>query len=58
MSQYSFKPPLLLPMACEYSHRISGISGRFAASAFTRAGVGYMKELMSALEPPVDVVPS
>jgi len=45
-------------MACEYSQRISGISGRCAASRFTLSGVGYMKELMSALLPPWLVLPS
>ena len=58
MSQYSFSPPLVLPMACVYSQRISGMSGRWAARCLTRSGGGYMNELMSEFEPPWRVLPS
>ncbi len=37
--QYSSKPPLLLPIACEYSHWMSGRgSGSFASSLIAFAG--------------------
>ncbi len=45
-------------MACEYSHRMSGMFGRLAARVGTAACDGYMKELMSAFEPPWLVDPS
>ena len=36
--QYSSKPPLLLPIACEYSHCMSGRgSGSFASSLMSLA---------------------
>ena len=38
MSQYSFSPPLLFPIAWVYSQRISGIVGRLAARSTTDVG--------------------
>ena len=36
MSQYSFSPPLLLPIACVYSQSISGIAGRLLRALHDR----------------------
>ena len=45
--QYSSKPPLLLPMACEYSHWMSGRGSPFAASRAISAAGWYMWLTMS-----------
>ncbi len=57
MSQYSRRPPPLLPMVWAYSQMMSGIAGRSAARRTTSAGVGYMNELMSEFDPPTRVLP-
>ena len=52
-SQYSASVPLLLPMACEYSHMMSGrVSRPERANSTMALMAGYMGQTMSVTRSP------